>query len=109
MRTISFSQNWNGKLDNEYFTTIRPENYDYPDSGKVKVEYPDDSMIEVKVIDRKDMKFKELTGWISRLDAGMSKKELYNLLEDFYSGKGFWQKTDTEVSVLLLKNLEVEN
>ena len=104
MPVIKFSHNWNGKLDNNIFTTIRratPRKTDYyiGHHGDVfdvhlnKLSYCDSKLIEVAI-----MPLSEINHSLLMLDTGCQE-----YLEIFQK---FGVYVDTEVLLLTYKKLE---
>lgn len=86
MKTINFSYNWNKKLHNEAFTTIRlhnPTKYQVDEEYLVKL---DKSFMArtVKVIEIRTFKLDKLNEFIARLDTGYSHVECEKLIRTMY-------------------------
>jgi hypothetical protein len=86
MRTISFSSNWNGKLCNDVFTTIRLYNYEkYPDFEKFEVELKGRGKLGIAELEaKKGFTAKSLNDITSLVDCGHSRDYLLKLLKSFY-------------------------
>lgn len=90
MNTIQFSHNWNNKLDNNIFTTIRkwtPEKEDFYDRKighifEVQLKnkrYGDAELIHAEKIDYQDLEY-----YLKILDTGLSeKKEQDGIFQNF--------------------------
>ena len=76
MREIKFSHNWNRKLDNEYFTTIRKateENYEryYFQVGKLfHVKLGDKTVCKARLIDVYECRFYNIPSSLLIVDTG---------------------------------------
>lgn len=74
MRAISFSYNWNKKLDCDAFTTIRlfqPEKYCIGE--QYEIELKKEKLFEGVIIDVKKFWLKDLSNFVAYLDTGYSK------------------------------------
>jgi hypothetical protein len=93
MEILSFSTNWNNKLECECFTTLRLRN-----DGKYKVgaehaiELKGKPYGRAKVASVKHLKLHEINEWVARLDTGYSATECREILTKMYSGKD-WNTT----------------
>lgn len=109
MKTISFSENWNNKLNNEWFSTIRPECYDYED-GIYRILTPDnmDNFIgDVKV--KRRFQLHSMPSHLTYLDAGTDWDGFMNIMENYYRKKDFWKGDHTEMVLLLIRKVEERN
>jgi hypothetical protein len=110
MNPLTFHHNWNGKLSNSAFTTLRlwnPSKYDTgvifdilltDRSDKVQTMYG-----EAAVADVKKLKINQINEFIARLDTGYSAEETINILKTMYKNKKIdWQTQDLAL-VLLVK------
>jgi hypothetical protein len=87
MYKIHFSSNWNGKLCNDVFTTIRLYNYDkYPDFEKFTIEYKSHILGIAELLVKKPFKFGSLNATTSLVDCGHDEHYLGKLLRNFYPG-----------------------
>jgi len=85
MHKIHFSSNWNGKLLNDCFTTIRRYNYDkYPDFQQFEVEYKNQIAGIAELDAKKPFKFSALNDITSMVDTGKDVGYLHTLLLKFY-------------------------
>jgi hypothetical protein len=79
------STNWNGKLLNDVFTTIRLYNYEkYPDFEKYEIEYKNQVLGICEIVSKKTFRFEALNSTTSFIDVG--KDEIYSraLFKKFY-------------------------
>lgn len=103
MKRIRFSQNWNGKLNCDYFTTVRPASYDYKKDEIREIQNPTGKNFRVKILKKEEKTIEELTEKECFIDAALSKKEFVELMESFYKNKKFWKGKKTKVVALLLE------
>ena len=86
---FSFSNNWNGKLNNECFTTIRL-------SGRfnvgmiIDIELKGRSMGPAKVLDRKRLTLDQINDWMAFLDTDYPAKECRDILKRMHHGVPDW-------------------
>jgi hypothetical protein len=87
---IKFSYNWNNKLDNHAFTTIRIHR---PQKYKVGNNYRIDLNGETKgraiMQDIRVLKIEQLNEFICRLDTGCNRQETLHILQRIYSSVDF--------------------
>lgn len=89
MEKLTFSTNWNNKLSNDYFTTLRL-------SGRLQVG----QLIEVEdrgvgkglyeVIDKRSLTISQLNDWICFLDTGYNTVETVKILKEMYRFVSDW-------------------
>lgn len=85
MRTIKFSSNWNGKLCNDVFTTIRLYDYDkYPIFEKYEVHYKNKVLGIVECEAQKAFKYGSINDITALVDCGHAAPYLTKLLKNFY-------------------------
>ncbi len=90
MKTLKFQQNYNNKLHNSFFTTIRLDV-----NNKLKVgdiyEIYDQSTNRIaghaSIKEIKPIKLHQINEWMARLDSGMSADQLKQFLLNIYKGK----------------------
>lgn len=73
MKVIRFSNNWNGKLDNKIFSTIRATNPAYSklragDTVTISYDNQDRQAIVISIVRHKNKS--ELSDWLLSLDTG---------------------------------------
>jgi hypothetical protein len=83
MDKLTFSTNWNHKLDCECFTTIRA-NDNYKVNSIYQVFHKRE-LKQVKIIDSRQFLLHTLNEWVCRLDTGYSKEETINIIKKMYS------------------------
>ena len=89
---LDFTYNWNSKLWNNNFTTIRLENPEKYYVGKQFVcrlvhkqkDRPSDILQKVQIVDIKRLIISDITDWIARLDTGYPQAEAQNLIRTMY-------------------------
>lgn len=102
---IKFTQNWNGKLRCEYYTTIRLH-HPQRNPGMLywvwltKCDAPDH---RAKLISKKTFLLKDLPDMTSYLDTGYSADETKEILKKMYPGKDW---NTQQLDILLFQNLE---
>ncbi len=101
---VKFMYNWNGKLDTEYYTTIRPEAYGYR-VGPNQVQDHLGNLRDVEILLRIPMEIWKLPGYLLYLDAGMDRAAFLDLMRRFYGKKPWWKEEDTMVVILLIHDL----
>ncbi len=103
MQVLNFSNNWNGKLDCDSFTTLR-----------VKDKFTVGEVIMVAlnrvnkkdlyyIIDKKVTRLSSITEWTARLDTGYSVEECRNLLKTMYKNENFDWETKPVYYYLIAK------
>lgn len=104
-KSIEFSTNWNNKLNNNFFTTIRLNNagkYQVGDCFKIisKQKYLYDALI----VGIRYSKIEDLPEFTCYTDTGYSKSETIKLLKNMYSKKNIdWDKQ--VLAIILLESL----
>lgn len=81
---LHFAQNFNQKLNCEYFTSIRPKRDIYEIGAKMDIFCQNHFLKKATIISIKTLTLDELDDWTAFLDAGMNKDELKTLLTNFY-------------------------
>lgn len=101
MDKISFSFNWNNKLEAKAFTTIRllqPDKYRTGETYQISLKRKD--LFQAKIIEVKPFWLKDLNEFIAHLDTGYCKEECKNIIIKMYPNVNFLQK---QLSLILLK------
>lgn len=108
MFTINFSNNWNNKLNNRAFTTIRLKNnnkyftnniyyINLDQKGKQSVNFGTAQCIAIK-----HFKLAQLTEFTAHVDTGYNKTECEQIIRRMYSKSNInWEVQ--ELSLILLK------
>jgi len=87
---IKFSYNWNGKLCNKAFTTIRLHNpRKYIKDNVYNIELNNEILGQAKLIDIKTITPANLNNYISFLDTGYSPNETQKILTTMYKNVSF--------------------
>jgi len=87
MDKISFSSNWNGKLNEEvpYFTTVRLFNTNKYKIGKqFAIYYKTDLLYIATCMSIKILTINQVNEYVAGLDAGLTVKEFIALMMKFY-------------------------
>lgn len=100
MEQIKFSQNWNKKLDCDFFTTIRLQSSKYVKDNEFKIFLKNEIHCKAKIIDVWTCKIDMLKDFICYIDTGYNKEETMNMFKKMYSNVDF---TKTNLVVVLLK------
>jgi hypothetical protein len=103
METISFSYNWNNKLDCKAFTTIRllqPEKYRTGETYLITLKRKE--LFQAKIIKIKAFWFNDLNEFIAHLDTGYDKMECAGIILKMYPNVDFLNK---QLSLILLKKV----
>ena len=101
---LHFSKDWNGKLRNSHFFTIRlHKNYWKKHVGKIVKIKLKGSYLGVAYLYYVDTEtFRNLPEFFVELDTGMKKEEAYQLFHRMYSRKPQWKDMETLFDVLFL-------
>ena len=104
MKELKFSHNWNNKLENDCFTTIRlSKTYNINDN--VRVAYKGIINRECTIIGKWIVKINQLSEYTCRLDTGYSKEDTIRLILAMYKHIGI---TDNDnICVYLLKRRDM--
>jgi hypothetical protein len=85
MEKIEFSYNWNGKLKNKAFTTIRLHNNKKYRAGKTYQIILKGDIIGTAILkEKRGLKLDQLNEFISYLDTGYNKREVITILSRMY-------------------------
>lgn len=85
MRRVNFSNNWNGKLLSDLFSTIRLYDYDkYPDGELFEIEYKNKIIGTARLEAKKPFSFGALNDMTSLIECGHGKQYLRKLFKQFY-------------------------
>ena len=99
MKTLTFSKNWNNKLNCEWFTTIRL----WPHKGRCRIRRPDGSTFDAVAVAVVKKPISALTTFETLLDAGLHPNQFFHLMKEFYSKNDEWNDKETKVYVHLIK------
>jgi len=98
LKTIKFSKNWNKKLDNEIFTTIRKKEYWINHGDNAAIVLNDKVYKWVTCIGKVELPFINICGSIIACDTGMFGKEALQIFENM----GINTLSETEQCTLLV-------
>jgi len=115
MTQVKFLTNWNNKLNNKYFLTIRlltkskkqfytNQLLNYDD---VNVLVEDVLYCKAKLVCLDIEVFKNLPKWLCYVDSGLNKEKFYELLETIYKNKKEWKGKNTKVIILCYKRIDI--
>jgi hypothetical protein len=103
MKSISFSKNWNGKLDSQFYPTIRPYKLkDVKVGDIVEVLLNGKLYHQAKVLGIYEVKISNLNNLWTYIDAGVCKKQFIDIIKHIYK-RDF--SSDYVLSVYLLENI----
>jgi hypothetical protein len=101
MNTISFSYNWNNKLNCTIYTTLRLTNKHQP-GDVVRVELNKQPIHNAQVLAIKRIKLADINDYIAGIDTGYDAEKCKDILKTMYKNKGVdWDKQ--LISFILLK------
>ncbi|HPA71674.1 MAG TPA: hypothetical protein PKY31_05375 [Spirochaetota bacterium] len=104
MDEITFSYNWNNKLDCKAFTTIRLHNpYKYRVGSIYRVGEVNHDFT-VKIIDIKVIPFGKINEYMARIDTGYSLEECKNIMRKMYADI----EDSTKIDFILLCRVDAE-
>jgi hypothetical protein len=84
-KLLDFSYDWNNKLSNKAFTTIRLYNPDKYKVGQVfNVRLNEKFIFQAIVMDAKKLRIEDLNQWVCLLDTGYEVQETKNILLRMY-------------------------
>jgi hypothetical protein len=102
MNEIDFSYNWNNKLENKCFSTIRiynPKKYVLNQNYKILLNSK--HLYDAKIVFEKGFYINQLSEPMSFLDTGYSKNETIDILKKMYKNK-----IDLQFHFIILKKNE---
>lgn len=103
LNELTFSTNWNNKLDCMFFTTIRPRNdKKYIVGDRMRVTQEKVLCKEIEIIDIKHVDYNDLKDYTCYLDMGYNANETKSIIRTIYNKK---ENEKFEVSVILCKTL----
>jgi len=88
MRTINFTENFNGKLGCTFFTAIRlqtPARYVVGETYKISLNGK--IIKHAKLIDKRNLSLAKINNYIAWLDAGYNAEQLKNMMRIMYKNK----------------------
>ncbi len=105
-KKISFTQNWNNKLNCKFFTTIRLQKNKFKVGDLAIVDLAGKEIKLVQVVAVKDARLYEMDSTLTLLDAGYMPNQFRELMHRMYS-KQVISVDDAPFIVLTLATLEV--
>ena len=85
MEKIEFTHNWNNKLDNDAFTTIRPHNsHRYQINSFYDIFYRDKLKGKACIVDIRRISVKQINNFIGYLDTGYSAFQTQQIIRKMY-------------------------
>jgi len=101
---LEFSQNWNNKLDCDFYTAIRMRNDKRYFVGKrFRVLLKGKEIHHAEIVKGSHFKIYHLNSFITYLDSGYPVMEFISMFKKMYSKKNIDWETDEIVFVLLKK------
>jgi uncharacterized protein YqfB (UPF0267 family) len=95
---IRFSTNWNNKLSNKAFTTIRlysPEHYREGETYMIELKNGKEGhkfLCYARIQRIKNVKLEQINDYMSYLDTGYSAAECQNIIRKMYPGVKDWDR-----------------
>ncbi len=102
---IYFSQNWNGKLDCNFFTTLRLQNdnkYIVGESYEIVVKKV--PFCVAKIVEVRYILLDDINDWVARLDTGYNADNCKVLLRTMYKHKNIDWRTQKLAYLMLEKH-----
>ncbi len=82
---LNFNHNWNNKLQNKCFTSIRLHNNHKYNVGSVyEIHVKHKWVINAVLVDKKVIEFSDLNEWITRLDTGYDLRAFETIFRTMY-------------------------
>ncbi len=107
MHEIRFERNYNNKLWNLIFRTLRPAWKTYVIGNIYQISCYRMLPFRVKVIGRGSAhSLEDLSDDMTLLDAGVTVEEFYRLFERFYGTNELWRDWRTQVRAIYLKRMD---
>lgn len=110
MLVINFNNNWNGKLKNQFFTTIRLHNVSKYRVGETyEIRLNDRVIGTAKAKSIKVLTLKELNEFITCLDTGLSLYKAIELFKTIYKNKVFnWETQKLDFILLEMESPQMK-
>ncbi|NDW10467.1 hypothetical protein [Dysgonomonas sp. 520] len=100
---LDFGYNWNNKLRNRCFTTLRLRNdAKYYKGARFEVLLQGYPKGKAKVVDIKHIRLDHINEWIARIDTGYSARETKDVIKKMYKNKPQIDWNTQQLSYLLL-------
>jgi uncharacterized protein YqfB (UPF0267 family) len=93
METLEFSYNWNNKLANKAFTTLRLHNERKYETGKVfEIKLKNSILGTAELRDKRTIRLDQLNSFITFLDTGYGVDKTKDLIRTMYKNKNInWE------------------
>lgn len=109
METLPFSNNWNGKLNCDCFTTIRLHNpKKYYKGAQINVTLKGQPKGIYEVVDLKEIYLHQISNWIALLDTGYNAAETQRMIKNMYKNIPLINWETQLLSYVLLKKISNE-
>lgn len=107
MDDLNFNHNWNGKLNCDFFTTIRLWNErKYFVGAKFKMYLKKKYKCDVEVVGVKKAFINQINDWMAWMDAGYSAKTTQDLLRDMYKNKPLINWESQPLAYVMIKKIK---
>lgn len=111
MKTLKFSQNWNNKLDCDYFTTIRlynKEKYDYyfdifKNKEEIAILLNNKEKCIARIVDIEVRLMRDISDFSVMVDVGADRHTFEMLMSSMYSKKPEWNSNFTRLIILCIR------
>lgn len=105
---ITFGYNWNGKLDCDYYTTIRlhnPKKWKVGDIKEVWLKQGKEweQLDSVEILAVKTFSLEKLTDWIAYLDTGYNRAHALKIFRNMY------KQENPEMDFILCKKIKKQH
>lgn len=101
MNRITFSYNWNKKLDSNYYTTLRLSNVSYQKGQLIEIVLKGKKIHTGKIIEMRLITIDQINEFIGGLDTGYGAEETKNIIKKMYPNKN-WE--ETLLVLILIRN-----
>lgn len=110
MSDLHFSTNWNGKLNCDYFTSIRMWNENkYFVSSVFKLYLKNRYKCDVQIVEIKKITLTQLNDWMAWLDTGYSAATTRDILRKMYKNKRFVNLDIQPFAYIMFKKIKENN
>ena len=96
---MSFTQNWNNKIDSQFWITTRPFFEKYFVTGRYEIYIKEAYCYDALCVDLKFYKTEQLTPFISLLDTGLDLGPFREMITKMYPENKLWK-------VMLMKRIK---
>lgn len=104
LRVINFSQDWNGKLCNDYFTTVRLDSSFRVDE-EVQINLSKKPFKVCKIVLKKPVYINAINDWFAYIDSGYDAAYMKSILLRMY-GKKVRDWSQTPLTMYLLETTD---